>query len=112
AVARAAVADPDPAVRELAADTLLLWNSAASEAALVEMLSDDVWSVRKAAARSLARFVRRHGVHSSASACEALYRMTRMFPSASQEKKLAEEAISSLDPSRENPRRLTDSRAG
>ncbi len=111
AVARAAVADTDPAVRELAAETLLLWNSAASEAALVEMLSDDVWSVRKSAARSLARFVRRHGVHSSASACEALYRMTRMFPSASQERKLAEEAISSLDPSRESSRRRADSRA-
>lgn len=96
AVARAAVQDPDSATRELAAEALVLWDSEHSERALIEMLADDVWSVRKAAARSLARFISRYGVHASGAACEALSRIVRMFPSASKERRLAEDVISSL----------------
>lgn len=96
AVARAAIADPDPATRELAAEALLLWDSEHSESTLIAMLADDVWSVRKAAARSCGRFIARYGVHASAAACEALSRIIRMFPSFSQERRLAEEAQASL----------------
>ncbi len=96
AVARAAVADPDSATREMAADALVLWNSGHSERALLEMLSDDVWRVRKAAARSISRFVSRHGMHESQAVCEALVRISRMFPSFSKERQLAEGVLSSL----------------
>ena len=95
-VARALRSDPDPAVREVAAEALLLWNSRASEAALVYALSDDFWNVRKAAARTLSRFIMRHGVHDSAAVSEALRRIERMLPSHSYEWKLAADAFASL----------------
>lgn len=95
-VAKVLICDPDPAVRELAAESLLLWNSALSEATLIKAIADDSWGVRKAAARALSAFVMRHQVYSSAAVCEALYRMERMFPSFSPEGRLAREARASL----------------
>ena len=96
AVARSLAKDPDAAVRESAADALLLWNSAQSEGALIDALSDDHWPVRKAAARTLARFIKRHGVYDSARISESLRRMERMLPSHSYEWRLAADAFASL----------------
>ncbi|MBN1282224.1 MAG: HEAT repeat domain-containing protein [Proteobacteria bacterium] len=95
-VARALTSDPHPAVREAAAEALLLWKGAASEAALIDALSDDHWPVRKAAARALARSIKRHGVHDSARISEALRRLERMLPAHSHEWRLAADAFASL----------------
>lgn len=96
AVAESLRKDPDSSVREAAAESLIIWNSPYSERALIEALSDEFWHVRKAAARTLSRFIARHGVYDSTSACEALRRMARMFPSHSLEWRLASAALSSL----------------
>jgi len=96
AVARSLTSDPDPSVREAAAEALLLWKSAASEAALIDALSDDHWPVRKAAARTLARFIKRHGVFDGVRISEALRRMERMLPSHTYEWRLAADAFASL----------------
>ncbi|MFA4874958.1 MAG: HEAT repeat domain-containing protein [bacterium] len=96
AVAKTLVEDPDAAAREVAADALILWDSEHSERALVAGLTDDFWPVRKAAARSLARFIMRYGVYDSTAVCEALRRMERMFPSHSFEWRLAADAFASL----------------
>ena len=95
-VAKALWHDPDPETREVAADALVLWNSRDVESSLVAALSDDYLSVRKAAARSLSRFVTRYGIYNSASVCEALTRIQRMFSSYSTECRLASEALASL----------------
>jgi HEAT repeat protein len=95
-VAKALGQDPDPETRQVAADALALWNSRDVEAALVAALSDDYLSVRRAAARSLSRFVVRYGIYNNAAVCEALTRIQRMFSSYSTECRLASEALASL----------------
>ncbi len=95
-VAKSLVDDPDAETRRVAADALVLWNSREVEAALIAALSDDYLSVRRAAGRSLARFVIRYGIYDSALVCEALTRMQRMFSSCSTEFALASEALVSL----------------
>ncbi len=96
AVARSLSSDPDSETREVAAETLLLWDSRHSEAALIAGLSDDFWPVRKTAARSLSRFIMRYRVYDSTAVCEALRRMERMLPAHSLEWRLAAEAFASL----------------
>ncbi|MFH1830132.1 MAG: HEAT repeat domain-containing protein [Pseudomonadota bacterium] len=96
AVARAIGKDPDPETRQTAAEALLLWDNAISELALIRALSDDCWQVRKAAARSLAKFIKRYGVYDSTLVCEALRRMERMLFAHSLEWRLAADAFASL----------------
>lgn len=96
AVVRVLRKDPDAETRQTAADTLLIWDSAIGEKALIVALSDDCWQVRKAAARSLAKFIMRYRVYDSAAVCEALRRMERMLPAHSLEWSLAAEAFVSL----------------
>lgn len=96
AIARSLTCDPDPAVREAAAEALLLFDRRETEAALIAALTDDVWQVRKAAARTLARFIIRHRVYNAPAVTEALRRMERMLPSHSLEWRLAAEAFASL----------------
>jgi HEAT repeat protein len=91
-VARALTCDPCHVVREVAAETLLVWNCAETERALIDGLADDFWKTRKAAARTLATFIIRYGVYDSAAVCEALTRMERMFPQASRERRLIQRA--------------------
>ncbi len=96
AVVRVLRSDPDAEARQNAADTLLIWDNAAAEKALIGALTDDCWQVRKAAARSLAKFIMRYRVYDSAAVCEALRRMERMLPAHSLEWRLAAEAFVSL----------------
>ncbi len=96
AAVKAIVSDPDAETRQVAAEVLLLWDSPHSETALIRALSDDCWQVRKAAARSLAKFIMRYGVYDSTQICEALRRMERMFPAHSMEWRLAADAFASL----------------
>lgn len=95
-VVRVLRSDPDSETRQTAADTLLIWDSAAAEKALIGALTDDCWQVRKAAARNLAKFIMRYRVYDSAAVCEALRRMERMLPAHSLEWRLAAEAFVSL----------------
>ncbi len=96
AVAKAATGDPDPQTRKLAVETLLCFEGAVSETALIEALEDSNWFVRKAAGRVLAEAVKRGRVYNTPRVCEALARMERMFPSGSREWRLAAEAFASL----------------
>jgi HEAT repeat protein len=96
AAVKVLASDPDPQTREAAAEALLLWDSPESEGALVRALSDDSWQARKAAARSLSKFIKRYRVYDSALVCEALRRMERMLPSHSLEWRLAADAFASL----------------
>lgn len=96
AVSRAAVNDPDAATRKLAIETLVCFDGANVEAALIDALEDPNWFVRKAAGRVLAESVKRGHVHDTPRLCEALQRMERMFPSGSREWRLAAEAFASL----------------
>lgn len=96
AVVKAITSDPDAETRQTAAEALLVWDSPASEKALISALTDDCWHVRKAAARSLAKFILRYRVYNSAAVCEALRRLERMLPSHSLEWRLAADAFASL----------------
>jgi len=95
-VIRVLRSDPDSEARQTAADTLLIWDDADSEGALIGALTDDCWQVRKAAARNLAKFIVRYRVYDGAAVCEALRRMERMLPAHSLEWRLAAEAFVSL----------------
>lgn len=96
AIATALIEDPESVVREAAAEALLFFDRRESEVALVQALEDDVWQVRKAASRTLSRFIIRHRVYNAPVVTEALRRMERMLPSHSLEWRLAAEAFASL----------------
>lgn len=96
AVARVLKQDPDAEARQTAAEALLIWDRASSEEALIAALQDDCWQVRKAASRSLAKFIMRYRVYDSAAVCEALRRIERMLPAHSLEWRLAADAFAAL----------------
>ncbi len=95
-IAKAAVSDPDAETRKLAVETLLCFEGAVAEDALIKALEDSNWGVRKMAARVLSESVKRSRVYNTPRVCEALARMERMFPSGSREWRLAAEAFASL----------------
>jgi HEAT repeat protein len=95
-VARVLHVDSDAETRQTAAEALLIWDQPSSESALIGALEDDCWQVRKAAARSLSKFIVRYRVYDSAAVCEALRRIERMLPAHSLEWRLAADAFASL----------------
>ncbi len=96
AVVKALRRDPDEEVRQTAAEALIIWDGAATEAALIAALADDCWQVRKSASRTLSKFIMRYRVYDSAAVCEALRRIERMLPAHSLEWRLAADAFASL----------------
>lgn len=95
-VVKALLTDPDAETRQTAADALIIWDNADTEKALIGALEDDCWQVRKAASRTLAKFIIRYGVYDSPAVCEAMRRMERMLPAHSLEWRLAADAFASL----------------